>query len=173
MQGIHQNPGICLSGLRDNLGLHLVAVAADDHDQRVRLVARPSAGITMATALASAFTNTPLRHDIAMTGEVTLRGRVLQIGGLKEKILAAKRVGIYTVILPERNQKDLADIPKHLLKGMTFVFADTMEEVLRAALRRTQPHKSRVKLVKISKPAKPLKRAPARRPVAAVAGTPR
>jgi ATP-dependent Lon protease len=71
-----------------------------------------------------------------MTGEVTLRGRVLQIGGLKEKILAAKRVGILTVILPQKNQKDLADIPKHLLKGMTFVFADTMDEVLRGALRR-------------------------------------
>src|SRR2546422_258765 len=81
----------------------------------------PSAGITMATALASAFTNTPVRHDIAMTGEVTLRGRVLQIGGLKEKILAAKRVGIFTVILPKKNEKDLADIPKHLLKGMTFI----------------------------------------------------
>jgi ATP-dependent Lon protease len=96
----------------------------------------PSAGITMATALASAFTNIPVRHDVAMTGEVTLRGRVLQIGGLKEKILAAKRVGILTVILPQKNQKDLADIPKHLLKGMTFVFADTMDEVLRGALRR-------------------------------------
>src|SRR5881296_3460736 len=96
----------------------------------------PSAGITMATALASALTNTPVRHDIAMTGEVTLRGRVLQIGGLKEKILAAKRVGIFTVILPKKNEKDLADIPKHLLKGMTFIFAETMDEVLGSALRR-------------------------------------
>src|SRR2546422_6374057 len=67
---------------------------------------------------------------------VTLRGRVLQIGGLKEKILAAKRVGIFTVILPKKNEKDLADIPKHLLKGMTFIFAETMDEVLGAALRR-------------------------------------
>ena len=132
----------------------------------------PSAGITMATALASAFTNTRVRHDVAMTGEVTLRGRVLQIGGLKEKILAAKRVGICTVILPERNQKDLADIPKHLLKGMTFVFADTMEEVLRAALRSSEPDESRVKPVKILKSAKLLKRVPMRRSVAVVAGTP-
>ncbi|OLB74643.1 MAG: hypothetical protein AUH96_03430 [Nitrospirae bacterium 13_2_20CM_2_61_4] len=108
-----------------------------------------------------------------MTGEVTLRGRVLQIGGLKEKILAAKRVGIYTVILPERNQKDLADIPKHLLKGMTFVFADTMEEVLRAALRSSEPEESRVKPVKLLKSAKLLKRVPMRRSVAVVAGTPR
>src|SRR2546422_868358 len=96
----------------------------------------PSAGITVATALASALTNTPVRHDIAMTGEVTLRGRVLQIGGLKEKILAAKRVGIFKVILPKKNEKDLADIPKHLLKGMTFIFAETMDAVLGAALRR-------------------------------------
>lgn len=96
----------------------------------------PSAGITMATALTSAFTGRPVRHDLAMTGEVTLRGRVLEIGGLKEKILAAKRVGIFRVILPKRNQKDLADIPKHLLKEMTFIFAETMDDVLGAALRR-------------------------------------
>jgi ATP-dependent Lon protease len=96
----------------------------------------PSAGITMATALTSAFTNRPVRHDLAMTGEVTLRGRVLEIGGLKEKILAAKRVGIFKVILPRKNQKDLADIPKHLLKGMTLSFAETMDEVLASALRR-------------------------------------
>jgi ATP-dependent Lon protease len=122
------------------LGLHPDVFA--NHDIHVHVPAGaipkdgPSAGITMATALASAFTNIPVRHDVAMTGEVTLRGRVLQIGGLKEKILAAKRVGILTVILPQKNQKDLADIPKHLLKGMTFVFADTMDEVLRGALRR-------------------------------------
>ena len=97
----------------------------------------PSAGITMASALASAFTGRPVRHDLAMTGEVTLRGRVLEIGGLKEKLLAAKRVGIFRVILPKRNQKDLADIPKHLLQGMTFIFAETMDDVLGAALRRT------------------------------------
>ena len=97
----------------------------------------PSAGITMATALTSAFTGRPVRHDLAMTGEVTLRGRVLEIGGLKEKILAAKRVGIFKVILPKKNQKDQADIPKHLLKGMTFIFADTMDDVLASALRRT------------------------------------
>ena len=96
----------------------------------------PSAGITMATALTSAFTGRPVRHDLAMTGEVTLRGRVLEIGGLKEKILAAKRVGIFKVILPKRNQKDLADIPKHLLKEMTFIFAETMDDVLASALRR-------------------------------------
>jgi len=122
----------------------------------------PSAGITMATALASAFTNTPVRHDVAMTGEVTLRGRVLQIGGLKEKILAAKRVGIFTVILPKRNQKDLPDIPKPLLEGMTFVYADTMDEVLAAALRRGP-----VRRGVPAKPVQPARRTTTRRPVAA------
>jgi ATP-dependent Lon protease len=106
----------------------------------------PSAGITMATALTSAFTGRPVRHDLAMTGEVTLRGRVLEIGGLKEKILAAKRVGIFKVILPKRNQKDLADIPKHLLKEMTFIFAETMDDVLASALRRMPaPHGAHAK----------------------------
>ena len=127
----------------------------------------PSAGITMATALASAFTNTPVRHDIAMTGEVTLRGRVLQIGGLKEKILAAKRAGLSTVILPQRNQKDQADIPKHLLKGMSFVFADTMDDVLKAALRLAPGghHTDTTKRVKPLKPAMKFKRATGKHPV--------
>ena len=100
-----------------------------------------------------------------------MRGRVLQIGGLKEKILAAKRVGIYTVIMPDRNRKDLTDIPKHLLQGMTFVFADTMEEVLRAALRNRELKENTDKAVAVSKPAKLLKRPSVRRPVAAIAGT--
>jgi ATP-dependent Lon protease len=96
----------------------------------------PSAGITMATALASILSNTPVRHDVAMTGEITLRGRVLPIGGLKEKILAAKRAKLSMVILPKRNKKDLEDIPKHLLKGIQLTFADTMDDVLKAGLRR-------------------------------------
>src|SRR5881409_3516802 len=86
----------------------------------------PSAGITMATALASSLSNIPVRRDVAMTGEITLRGRVLPIGGLKEKILAAKRAKLSTVILPKRNEKDLEEIPKHLLRGIQFVFAETM-----------------------------------------------
>ncbi|NGZ08095.1 MAG: endopeptidase La [Nitrospira sp. LK70] len=96
----------------------------------------PSAGITMATAIASAFSGTPARRDLAMTGEITLRGRVLPIGGLKEKILAAKRAKLTTVILPRRNRKDLEEIPKHLLKGIQLAFVDTMDDVMKIALRR-------------------------------------
>src|SRR5574341_434725 len=97
----------------------------------------PSAGITMATAIASALSQIPARRDLAMTGEITLRGRVLPIGGLKEKILAAKRAKLSTVILPKRNKKDLDEIPKHLLKGVQLIFAETMDDVMRVALRRT------------------------------------
>ncbi len=96
----------------------------------------PSAGITMATAIASALAQIPARRDLAMTGEITLRGRVLPIGGLKEKILAAKRAKLTTVILPKRNKKDLEEIPKHLLKGVQLVFAETMDDVIKTALRR-------------------------------------
>ncbi len=97
----------------------------------------PSAGITMATAIASAFSGTPARRDLAMTGEITLRGRVLPIGGLKEKILAAKRAKLTTVILPRRNKKDLEEIPKHLLKGIQLAFVETMDDVMKIALRRS------------------------------------
>ncbi|MDA8100701.1 MAG: endopeptidase La [Nitrospiraceae bacterium] len=93
----------------------------------------PSAGVTMATALASVFTKAPVRKDLAMTGEVTLRGRVLPIGGLKEKTLAARRAGITTVIVPKQNEKDLEEIPKEIKKGMHFVFAETMDDVLGTA----------------------------------------
>ena len=94
----------------------------------------PSAGVTMATALASVFTDEPVRRDLAMTGEVTLRGRVLPIGGLKEKTLAARRAGITTVILPKKNEKDLEDVPKEIKKDLQFVFAETMDDVIRTAL---------------------------------------
>jgi ATP-dependent Lon protease len=95
----------------------------------------PSAGITIATALASVLTGRPVNKNVAMTGEVTLRGRVLPIGGLKEKALAAKRMGIAKVIVPRRNKKDLEDIPKYIKKDMEFVFADTMDQVLKVALK--------------------------------------
>ena len=96
----------------------------------------PSAGITMATAIVSGLTGIPVRKDVAMTGEITLRGRVLPIGGLKSKILAAHLAGASTVILPRRNEKDLRDIPEEVRKQLKLVLADTMAEVLEAALRR-------------------------------------
>jgi len=102
----------------------------------------PSAGITMATAIASAFTGRPVKKSIAMTGEVTLRGRVLPIGGLKEKTLVAKRMGIKKVIIPKRNRKDLEDIPKYVKKGMEFILVEDMGEVLKNTLKNSykKPH---------------------------------
>jgi ATP-dependent Lon protease len=94
----------------------------------------PSAGITMATALASLVTGRPVRSDTAMTGEVTLTGQVLPIGGLKEKALAAQRAEIHRVIAPKRNEPDLEELPQNLRKGMEFVFVDTVDEVLEEAL---------------------------------------
>jgi ATP-dependent Lon protease len=94
----------------------------------------PSAGITMTTALVSLFTGRPVRHDVAMTGEITLRGRVLPIGGLKEKALAAHRAGLTTIIIPRRNEPDLEDMPAELREAVTFIPVDTMSEVLAHAL---------------------------------------
>jgi ATP-dependent Lon protease len=94
----------------------------------------PSAGVTMATALISALSGRPVSKDVAMTGEITLRGQVLPIGGLKEKVLAAVRARIKTIIIPRRNEKDLEEIPAHLRKKVRFVSARTMDEVLAAAL---------------------------------------
>jgi len=94
----------------------------------------PSAGITMATALISALTKRPVSRDVAMTGEITLRGRVLPIGGLKEKSLAAFRAGIKTIVIPERNQKDLDEIPKPLRRKLHWIVAKNMSDVLKTAL---------------------------------------
>jgi ATP-dependent Lon protease len=101
----------------------------------------PSAGITMATALVSLLTKTPVRGDVAMTGEITLRGKVLPIGGLKEKILAAHRLGMRTIILPRDNEKDLADVPEDVQKVLEFKLVETMDEVLQIALEREAPPK--------------------------------
>ena len=94
----------------------------------------PSAGITIATAILSALTGRPVRRDVALTGEITLRGRVLAIGGLKEKVLAAHRAGLRTIIMPKKNEKDLAEIPRRVRQRIKFVAAENMEDVLPAAL---------------------------------------
>jgi ATP-dependent Lon protease len=103
----------------------------------------PSAGITMAVALASRLTGRPARADTAMTGEITLTGQVLPIGGLKEKALAAQRAGIERLIIPRRNEADIDDIPEHLRKRMNFILVDSVDEVLEAALEK--PRRARVR----------------------------
>jgi ATP-dependent Lon protease len=94
----------------------------------------PSAGITMATALVSALTRVPVRKDIAMTGEITLRGRILPVGGVKEKVLAAHRGGIKTILLPRECEKDLREVPRKVREAMSLRLMDHMDEVLREAL---------------------------------------
>src|SRR5476649_513477 len=99
----------------------------------------PSAGITIATAIASALSKIPVRRDICMTGEITLRGKVLPIGGLKEKLLAAHRAGIFEAVLPSENEKDLAEVPENLRREMKLHFVDSMDEVLQIALEQPLP----------------------------------
>jgi ATP-dependent Lon protease len=94
----------------------------------------PSAGIALATALLSAVTRRPVRNDVAMTGEITLRGRVLPIGGLKEKALGALRAGIKTIIIPEKNRKDLSEIPSNVKRKIKFILVTHVDEVLNVAL---------------------------------------
>ncbi|HFE62962.1 MAG TPA: endopeptidase La, partial [Caldithrix sp.] len=97
----------------------------------------PSAGVTIATSLLSLLTRQPVRHDVAMTGEITLRGRILPVGGIKEKVLAAKRSGISAVVLPKRNEKDLIEVPENIRKKMKFVFVEKLSEAFAFALRGT------------------------------------
>ena len=95
----------------------------------------PSAGITMATAMLSAITKTPVRAEVAMTGEITLRGRVLPIGGLKEKLLAAKNAKIKTVLVPKENKPDVEEISAEITDDLNIVYVEKMEEVLKEALK--------------------------------------
>ena len=129
---------------RDKLDLHIhIPKGAIPKDG-------PSAGISMALAIISALAQRPIRSDVALTGEITLRGRVLPIGGLKEKVLAAHRIGIHTILLPEDNQPDVAEIPADIRKRLTFKFVKTMDEVIALAL---LPRSDTILLPEISEPA--------------------
>jgi ATP-dependent Lon protease len=94
----------------------------------------PSAGVAITTALVSALTKIPVKRDVGMTGEVTLRGRVLEIGGVKEKTVAGHTAGLKTIILPKENEKDMEELPKNVQKGIKFVFANKVEDVLKVAM---------------------------------------
>ena len=115
----------------------------------------PSAGITIATAIASALSKIPVRRDICMTGEITLRGKVLAIGGLKEKLLAAHRAGIFEAVLPEENQKDLAELPENLRAEMKLHFVSSMDEVLQIALERPLPEEPVSAALPLAAPTEP------------------
>ncbi|HEY9855667.1 MAG TPA: S16 family serine protease, partial [Stenomitos sp.] len=106
----------------------------------------PSAGIAMATAIASLATCRLTQSELAMTGEITLRGRVLPVGGIKEKVLAARRAGVRTVILPRHNEVDLADIPSELLREMKLLLVDSVDEVLAHALAPTPAERPRKRI---------------------------
>jgi len=130
-----------LSYLKSNAAsLHIDYRVFQQYDLHVHVPAGavpkdgPSAGITMLTSLASIFTQRKVKSKLAMTGEITLRGKVLPVGGIKEKILAAKRSGIKEIILSLKNKKDIGEIEKHYLKGLTFHYVDTIDEVLKIAL---------------------------------------
>jgi len=112
----------------------------------------PSAGITICTSIVSALTRNPVRRDVTMTGEITLRGKVLPIGGVKEKLLAAHRMGLRTVLLPKDNERDLADIPQEILSSLTIHFVETMDEVLQLALERPTVPLEHVAVAPVAEP---------------------
>ena len=119
--------GIAPERLRGRFHVHVPAGAVPKDG--------PSAGVTMTTALVSLLTDTPVRAEVGMTGEVTLQGRVLPIGGLKQKVLAAHRAGLNEVVLPKRNEGDLDDVPEQVREQMTFHVAESIDQVLAVALR--------------------------------------
>jgi ATP-dependent Lon protease len=119
----------------------------------------------MAAALASLATGRPVRGQLAMTGEITLRGKVLPIGGVKEKVLAAHRAALKRVILPVRNKADLEDVPEEVQQALDFVFVDTMEDVLRAALVARKPRRAAKKPITGRRPTKPAPKSPKGKPV--------
>ena len=120
--------------------LDIDAAALSDHDVHIHVPAGavpkdgPSAGVTMFTALASLLSGRPVRPEVAMTGEATLRGRVLPVGGIASKVLAAHRMGLRTIILPRRNGEDVEDLPAEVKADMRFILVDDMAEVLKHAL---------------------------------------
>jgi len=129
----------------------------------------PSAGVTIATAFLSVCTNVKVKWDVAMTGEITLRGNVLPVGGVKEKVLAAQRAGVRKMILPLPNKKDLIDIPKNVIKDMEFIFVEDIHEVLAQALvgplaRRRAATARRKPLRVKARPAERRRRVPGGRP---------
>ncbi len=132
----------------------------------------PSAGVTMATAVASLLTGKPVRRDLAMTGEITLRGRVLPIGGLKSKLLAAHLAGVKTVLIPRRNEKDLVDVPEEVLGQLRIIPVESMDEVLAEALISHPRSASRIKAERAARQKAAVVRRPARRRVAADKGVP-
>ncbi len=109
----------------------------------------PSAGVTMFVALTSLLTNKPVRNDVAMTGEITLRGLVLPVGGIKEKVLAGMRAGIRTIILPKKNEKDLEEIPEHIRNQMNFKYIQRMDEAIELALKHTEPLSAEREIVSV------------------------
>jgi ATP-dependent Lon protease len=147
-----------LSFARANMGLfHIDKEFFENRDIHIHVPAGaipkdgPSAGIAMATALISAMTEAPVNKYVAMTGEITLRGRVLPIGGLKEKALGALRAGIQTIIIPEKNKKDLSEIPKNVKKKIKFIPVKQMDQVLAIALEAIKPKPKKKKTGKTKK----------------------
>jgi len=143
MQESAQAALTCIKARSERLGMNLEFIRKRDLHVHIPEGAipkdGPSAGVTMATAMASALTRAPVRRDVAMTGEITLRGRVLPVGGVKEKLLAAHRVGVTTVLIPKDNEKDIEDLPEDVRAAMAIQLVETIDEVLSLALEDSCP----------------------------------